>query len=459
MAWLPEAFLARMERQLGPDFPAFLASYHAPRATGLYVLPQRMAAEELAARLPGIGPPVPWARHGLYYDEQVVRPAKHPYYFAGAYYIQEPSAMLPAEWLPVRHGERVLDLCAAPGGKSVQLGSRLAGTGLLVVNDPHPERARALLKNVERYGLIQAVVLCETPDRIARAFPEFFDHVLVDAPCSGEGMFRKLPEMARSWRPEWVSAYARQQAEILAGAALCLRRGGHLVYSTCTFAEEENELQVAQFADKHSDFTVLATRRLWPHQVAGEGHFAALLRRGGARGDADQITTRPGPESASHDVRLRREVASAVAAWSSQVFGAADAWLRALPPGGRVVERSGHILWEHGELPHLQGLRVLRSGWLLGTITARRFRPSQALAMGLPKAMVADASRLDLTAMAHEGWETSVRYLRGETIPAPAGCSRGWVLVCVDGLALGWAQAAGTWLKNGYPPGWRWVDG
>ncbi|MEI7027452.1 RsmB/NOP family class I SAM-dependent RNA methyltransferase [Paenibacillus sp. y28] len=349
---LPEQFLKRMEELLGEEFPAFLASYDAPRAYGLRV--NGLKADIAAFRS---GETVPWCETGCYTSE-AERPGKHPFYHAGLYYIQEPSAMLPAALLRPEPGDRVLDLCAAPGGKSTQLAALLQGKGMLVTNDLHPDRTKVLAKNIELAGVTNAVVLNESPERLAERFPGFFDKILVDAPCSGEGMFRREPDMVKDWLRHGPAHYARLQRDILRQAAGMLAPGGRLVYSTCTFSPEENEEIILEFLLEHPEFRVVpaprhgglaggrpdwadrrektrpeagrthqaavdndqkmdsarvcegapdsiaavtgsvgGTLRVWPHLTRGEGHFAALLERSPAAesGEADQAM----PEASS----------------------------------------------------------------------------------------------------------------------------------------------------------------
>ena len=303
---LPLKYIETMKALLGAEYDAYLASFDEERFCGLRVNTLKLSAEEMAARGVFSLRPVPWCETGFYYDG-AERPAKHPYYHAGLYYLQEPSAMSPAATLPIEKGDRVLDLCAAPGGKTTQLGARLGGTGLLVANDISAGRAKTLLKNVELAGIRNAIVMSETPERIAERLPNFFDKILVDAPCSGEGMFRKEPAALAQHCEALVKQCAELGADILDSAAAALAPGGELVYSTCTFAPEEDEGQVAAFLQRHPEFTladvlgnvdhpfgsegeanrtgglpldVSKVRRIWPCQ-GGEGHFMARLVKAG----------------------------------------------------------------------------------------------------------------------------------------------------------------------------------
>ncbi|SFB41222.1 16S rRNA C967 or C1407 C5-methylase, RsmB/RsmF family [Cohnella sp. OV330] len=340
---LPKEYVTKMRELLGEEAEAFLASYGEPKRTairlnGLKDEPSENGEKDKPDHMdkPSAGQsyvlgrdPVPWAK-GAYYTEEAERPGKHPYYYAGLYYIQEPSAMLPAELLDPKPGQRVLDLCAAPGGKSTQLAAKLRGTGLLVTNDLATERTKALAKNIERAGVSGAVVTNESPAKLAAAFGAAFDRVLVDAPCSGEGMFRKDEDMVRHWDTDAPARYAAMQDEIMREAAKLVAPGGRLVYSTCTFSPVENEGTIARFLAAHPDFDVVApefpaewgfapgrpewltteeaaalgtdraarlasTIRLWPHRVRGEGHFAALLERAAP---VDRTASDPAQESA-----------------------------------------------------------------------------------------------------------------------------------------------------------------
>ncbi|WP_339203510.1 RsmB/NOP family class I SAM-dependent RNA methyltransferase [Paenibacillus sp. FSL K6-3182] len=312
---LPRNFTEKMEKLLGDEFDSFMSSYDAPRVYGLRINRLKLGVEQWK-KLSDMGEEVreiPWAPDGLYYKEGE-RPGKHPHYHAGLYYIQEPSAMAPVELLDVQPGQRVLDLCAAPGGKSTQIAGKLQGSGVLVTNDNARERTKALAKNIELAGVRNAVVLNDEPAAIAAVFPQWFDRILIDAPCSGEGMFRKDDSMIAEWEKHSIEKCSLMQRDIMQHAAAMLAPGGRMVYSTCTFSPEENEQQMAQFLAEHEDFFVEAispqhgwragradlaegmaqldeerlqsiqgTVRLWPHLIEGEGHYAAVLRRSGER--------------------------------------------------------------------------------------------------------------------------------------------------------------------------------
>lgn len=330
---LPQSFADKMKRLLGPEYEAFLASYERPRKYGLRVNGLKLSPEAFLAITPFKDrlTPVPWTEGAFYYEEQD-RPGKHPHYHAGLYYMQEPSAMVPAELLGVEPGDRVLDLCAAPGGKSTQLAAKLNGDGVLVTNDNARERTKALAKNVELAGIRNAVVLNEEPANIARCFPEWFDKILVDAPCSGEGMFRKDESMIAEWEKHSVERCSTMQRDILRHAAAMLAPGGTLVYSTCTFSPEENEAQIAELLAACPELEVVpvpldhgwapgrpewvseeaaaelsearlaslaGTVRLWPHLTEGEGHYAAVLRKSGERESRVHKALNDQPEEAA----------------------------------------------------------------------------------------------------------------------------------------------------------------
>ncbi len=444
---LPIAFLENMKQLLSEEeYQAYLQSFDAPRHLGLRANTCKLSPDTLQEIAPFALSPVPWCDSGFYYSESE-RPAKHPYYHAGLYYLQEPSAMAPAALLPVSLGERVLDICAAPGGKATQLAAKLHGTGVLVANDISAGRAKSLLKNIELAGVRNALVVSEAPARLAKCFPSYFDKILIDAPCSGEGMFRKEPDMVKSWNEELLAFCQEQQADILSHCADMLRPGGMLLYSTCTFAVHENEESIAHFLETHTDFSLIpiekkygfafgaeplpACARLYPHRIQGEGHFLALLQKTGSSStdtmdnSKPKITKPPTAFAAFANDLLTEELTG-----DFQLFGE---HLCLMPQG----------------IPDTKGLRVLRSGWQLGTLKKDRFTPAQAFAMGLTKNQVKRVLDFPLSD------PRVLRYLKGETLETP-NAEDGWTLICVDSYPLGWGKVSCGRVKNKYAVSWKW---
>ena len=278
MITLPKDFEKRMNSQLGDEFDDFIASYNEGKISALR-LDDGISPEDVFARSLE---KVAWCPTGYYYEEDLT-PGQHPYHDAGVYYIQDASAMLPAEMLNPVPGDVVLDLCAAPGGKSTQLGKKLAGKGLLVANEIIPSRAKILSENIERLGITNCIVTNEAPENLSNKLPSFFDKILVDAPCSGEGMFRKNPDAMNEWSLDNVKMCADRQDYILDEAVKMLKSGGTIVYSTCTFSPEEDEECIERFLTRHCDFMLTKQERLWPHKIKGEGHFSAVLQHKGEK--------------------------------------------------------------------------------------------------------------------------------------------------------------------------------
>ena len=453
---LPETFLKQMKLLLGADYNEWLESYEKKPFAGLRINAAKITPEEWETSLcPFPFRKVPWTPNGYYISEDS-RASRHPYYYAGLYYLQEPSAMAPASALPVKPGDKVLDLCAAPGGKSTELGVKLQGEGLLVSNDISNSRAKALLKNLELFGIPNLCVTSETPEKLASVFGPFFDKILVDAPCSGEGMFRKDPDLIKSWMERGPQYYAPLQRQILTSAVQMLKPGGMLLYSTCTFAKEEDENTIQWLLDTHPDMKLVPLTpwegacsgldgmpviRLFPHKIEGEGHFLALLQKdAGADAEPD---TQAYTNTVPAEVR-RLEKESDYLQW--------EAMLKSPLDRSRMMVRDGMVYYPPECFDQSWKLRYLRTGLLLGEWKKNRFEPSQAVAMVLQLREFSQS--LSLTAID----ERSIRYLKGETIflDPEETLQKGWVLVGVDGYPLGWAKYTGSSLKNKYYPGWRW---
>ncbi|MGV2963783.1 RsmB/NOP family class I SAM-dependent RNA methyltransferase [Paenibacillus sp. AGC30] len=560
---LPLIFAERMKSLLGDEFEQFMKSYEQSPHAGLRVNTLKISMEQFDEIAPFDLRPIPWCETGFYVPHGV-KPGLHPYYHAGLYYIQEPSAMAPVELLQVEPGDRVLDLCAAPGGKTTQIAAKLQGKGVLVTNDIHAERTKALAKNVELYGVRNAVVLNESPERIANAFPHYFDKVLIDAPCSGEGMFRKDEDMVKSWEHHSVEKCVLMQRDILETAARLLAPGGTIVYSTCTFAPEENEAMIAEFLNVNRDFVVMdipketgfapgrpewvrqmmpekaeetevvldqtrGTARLWPHLLEGEGHYVAVLQHRARQGlETDQPgVVKEGAMEYGQVVDVSRIEAEgnkdhSIAASSIAMTKADRKKERLLriesreshdrqAGGGKNSDRQSKKGKDHGgrksergqgrgadsasidpvaiysqfmkeqleiELTgetvcygdrvyqssvgaaRLEGLKVIRPGWFMGTIKNGRFVPSHPLACALN----ASEARRSVNLSSADG--EAVRYLKGETLNIEEErvvlkadtFAKGYVLVCVDGYAAGWGKWLDGVLKNEYPAGWRWTS-
>lgn len=420
---LPETFIRRMEKRLGTDLPAFLHAMDEPSVRGMRANTLKIAPEDLVRFAPA-GARVPWTEDGFYTQAEHVGglPAHH----AGLFYSQEPSAMCAAPLLQVRPGERVLDLCAAPGGKTGQLAAAMRGEGVLIANEYVYGRARILSQNVERLGIANCAAVCADPAALAARFPEYFDKILVDAPCSGEGMFRRDETALQEWSEENVARCIVRQAGILDAAAAMLRGGGRMVYSTCTFEEDENEGQIAAFLARHPEFSCAGTRLLLPHEVCGEGHFAAVLeKRSGGRGEAP-----PFP--------VRRDGAA------ERAFRAfAEEFFVRQPQGAVTVTGEGRVYLLPSGMP-AAGVRTLRVGIEAGCFDGKRFIPAHALAVQTAFAVGRAAPLTD---------EDCTRYLRGETIAC--GIPDGWCAAVWRGHALGLGKVVDGVMKNHYPKGLR----
>lgn len=454
---LPQLFKDKMKNLLQDEFDAFIQSYHEEKKQGLRINSLKIEADDFLKINPFNLQEIPWVKEGYFYQAND-RPGKHPYHDAGLYYIQEPSAMAVAELVNPKPGERILDLCAAPGGKTTHMASKMNGEGILIANEIHPQRAKILSQNVERMRIKHAIVTNETPERLANRFQSFFDRILVDAPCSGEGMFRKDEEACEQWSPENVALCASRQDDILSYAQAMLKPGGLLIYSTCTFSPEENEGTISRFLEKNPNFAIEKqevyegfstgrkdwvedpapdiekTIRIWPHRVKGEGHYIAVMKKL----DGEETNWQKSKKRGKTKVKLPKEYEKFV-----------SESLNFMPTGKFVTIRDQlYILPE--DAPSMEKLKVLRPGLHLGTFKKNRFEPSHAFALSLRKGETKHT--FDLASNSNEIYS----YLKGEVLQVN-GLPKGWYLITVDGYSLGWGKLAGNVMKNHYPKGLRWV--
>ena len=433
---LPLKFKERMLELMGKDYEDYISSYDRPACKGL-----RINTLKTSLLPPVCSKRVPWCGSGYYYREG--SPGKCALHEAGAYYIQEPSAMSVITAADIRDGEIVLDLCAAPGGKSTQIAC-LNPSGLTISNEIIPSRAKILDQNTERMGIANAAVTCASPLTLSRCWSAIFDTVIVDAPCSGEGMFRKADIAISEWSEENVKACAARQREILDLAKQLVKCGGKLVYSTCTYSREENEDNIAHFLKSNEDFEQIASPldkvegidrgigglgyRLYPHKVEGEGHYVAVLRR---KGDLKDVRyPKEKLQVNVKDLKLYKD-------WANKYLHNAPI----------CNNQSGEMLYCTPEsMPRMQGIKYLRLGLPLGTVSGGRFEPSHSLALSLKPCDV--KNNIDLNSQSAE----ASAYLHGESLSCDM---TGWTLVSVDGISLGWGKASDGTLKNKYPKGLR----
>lgn len=458
---LPVQFCEEMKRILGEEYGAYKDSMKEKRKFGLRVNTAKISIAEFQRIAPFPLTPIPYIDNGFFYDGDNVQPAKHPYYFAGLYYLQDPSAMTPASRLPIEKGDVVLDLCAAPGGKATELAAKLQGTGLLVANDISAKRAKALLKNIELFGVENSFIVTEYPQKLQSAFTGFFDKILIDAPCSGEGMFRKEPSMVKAWEQNGPEFYAALQEDILKQALPMLKPGGMLLYSTCTFSPLEDEGTVEKILNMDEQMELLEMEgyegfaegnpafidsdreeikkcvRIFPHRMEGEGHFLALFQK---------------KQEEEETISLCEEVCRGIKGEERQLWEEFALHFHREFENTRLECKNGMLYYMPKELPVMRGIRFLRSGLFLGEMKKKRFEPSQSLAMALKREEYDDC--LDLSVED----DRVFRYLKGETLSLTEEERQktdGWQLVCVDGYPLGWGKKTKGTLKNKYHSGWR----
>lgn len=418
---LPEKFIARMKSELGTEYDDFIKSYEESAYIALRVNTLKADAEEFKTLVDFCGENVPWCPTGFYYDG---KKGNHPSSVAGLFYSQEPSAMIAAELAEVKEGDKVLDLCAAPGGKSTQLAAKLSGNGLLVSNEVNAGRAKILCENIERMGIRNAVVTNMYPEKMEKLFPEFFDKIVVDAPCSGEGMFRKDDIAVQEWSIEHTKSCAERQLLILDSAYKMLSPGGRLVYSTCTFSREENEDTAQKFAQKYPDISLLDMHRLMPHKIKGEGHFSAVFEKNGNVREGKY----PPPAQA------KKEMIQAYRTFEKENLNT--------ELQGVFVSFGEFLYLVPEEMISLDKIKCIRPGIQLGEIRKGRFIPAHHLCMAL--------KREDFKRSIALTDEETASYLRGETISSYGEKGYGAALY-KEKYPLGWYKLSDGQAKNHYP--------
>lgn len=442
---LPEKFTQRMKNMLGKEYNEFYEAYeNTPVYSGIRINTLKDNAKKAVLDVTGTLEGIPWCADGFYTDKSVIS-GNHPFHCAGLFYFQEPSAMSAVEGLPIEEGDRILDLCAAPGGKSTQAGAKLNGSGLIVSNEIVKKRADILSENIERIGLTNAIVTNETPQRLSEKYPSFFDKIIVDAPCSGEGMFRKEPQAIEEWSVEHTVSCGIRQRHILDCAVKMLKPNGMLIYSTCTFAPEENEKIASYLIDAHgmeltdmpklkilepgrtqwseSEHDMTKARRIFPHKQKGEGHFAALFRKNYGEDICDAVS-KPQKNSAAVELwkDFEKQYMNTSLDGDFMLFGE-NLYLK---PKGIDIDK----------------IKVIRCGLYLGQCKKNRFEPSHALALAMKKEDFKSVENFNY-------YDSQIKsYLTGNVINSDKS---GWCAVCVNGYPLGWGKASNGILKNHYP--------
>lgn len=440
MKKLPNNFLELMKGLLNNEYESFIKTYDERRYSGLRATHKKITREKLKTILDFKVDDIPWCESGLYFQEEE-KLGKHPYYHAGLYYIQEPSAMSPVEYLDIKDGMKILDICSAPGGKSTQIAGKLNGTGLLVTNDISEKRIKAVLKNIELYGVTNAVVVNDSPEKIYNYFGEYFDAILLDVPCSGEGMFRKDDSLINSYE-ESMKQVPSLQSEILEYGSKMLKPGGIIIYSTCTFNKEENEEKIIEFLNKNKDFSLVdipkeygftqgyeikEAARLFPHNLKGEGHFICkLMKKGKWQASEKKIIKKEPPKEYKEFEKQQLNICLE----------------------GNFVSQDEKLFLEIEDFGNKKGIRLVRNGLFVGEIKNNKFLPSQAFIMSLnfgDVKNVIDFSKDD---------SNLIKYLKGETIFVNSD-KTGIIFISVDGYLLGYGKINNGTIKNAYNKSWR----
>lgn len=526
MVNLPEKYCENMKELLQEEYTDYIDSMSEKTYQAIRINTKKISLQQWEKINPFLTSPVPWVENGFYIEntcneqdlsEQEERwsPSKHPYYYAGLYYIQEPSAMIPASLLPVVPGDKVLDLCAAPGGKATELGARLQGHGLLVANDISVSRTMALAKNLQIAGIQNCLVTAETPEKLCDVFLDFFDKVLIDAPCSGEGMFRREPRMVRDWEEKGPEYYAKLQKEILSYAYHMLKPGGKMVYSTCTFSIQEDEAVIEWFLEEHTDMKICPVERkegfstgrpelisareelkhcvrIFPHKAKGEGHFAVLLQKGFDQNEKNIPTKQPYSQNEIKSANYRKQLEDSIEELTMESDSSLEkgSFSKKKAYQDKKADKKRNVRGKRGEktykeqkvqkpdaqtkeflyqLPFEEGRYVFNKNQIfLEPLWIEKLSRLRIVHKGLQVCVIKQKTALShqlALCLTKEDYEQVIdfqaddvqviRYLKGESIQTKKAYY-GNVLICVDGFGLGWCQGNGTnLLKNKYYPGWR----
>lgn len=441
---LPKDYIEEIKKCLGDESKAMLDSFSLNPYRGLRVNTLKGSVEDFIKSNPwniNAVDKVDWCNIGFYIkaDDELdgaLPYGKHPFHAAGVYYMQEPSAMAPVEELEINLGDRVLDLCAAPGGKSTQIASYLKGTGILVTNEPNASRAKILSENIERMGIANALVISHEPDYIKDRFEGFFNKILVDAPCSGEGMFRKNKDAVTEWSLDNVYHCKERQKDIIDSAIQMLSDGGRLVYSTCTFSLAEDEEIVEYVLSNYKNLKLIKSEKLWPHKIKGEGHFLAVFEKESIAGEIKEPLGgyekgKKSKEFKDFEIFIKENIKEDIN--------------KILPYEPSYVCFGEELYAINETFPVVKGLKVLRLGLHLGTLKKNRFEPAHAFSLFLKPDMVVNSCELDI--------DEATAYLHGEALNISA--NKGWNLITYKGYSLGWGKQSNDTMKNHYPKGLR----
>ncbi len=451
---LPKEFLNRMRELIKDDFESFMHSYDTKLNSGIRINTLKCKDPKNILEDLHITGNVEWCDSGYYADRSKLN-GSHPYHAAGVFYFQEPSAMCAAEAMPLCDEPKILDLCAAPGGKTTQIAARMDNRGLLISNEIVPKRASILSENVERMGLTNTIVTNESPSALSERFPGFFDGIIVDAPCSGEGMFRKEPQAADEWSVAHTLSCAVRQKNILDNAYKMLKPGGHIVYSTCTFSYDENEAVVIYMAEKYGmkicsipELSMLSEgigaypniqkcRRIFPHIQNGEGHFAALLKK---------------QENSTPDFVPHRKSRKKASRKNNSDLDFAIKLYRDFEKKHLNTECMGEFILFGSNLYimpialDISRLKVARCGLHLGEVKKNRFEPSHALSHAFSPNIYKSQIDLDISSPELR------QYMMGDVI---TGDVNGWCVITANGYPIGWGKGSGGTIKNHYPKNLR----